>query len=41
MGDEVDFLPTDKQKRFLQDDSISLDVGSSQSIQSNKFSISC
>ena len=26
MGDEVDFLPADKQESFLQDDSITLGV---------------
>ena len=26
MGDEVDFLPADKHKRFLQDDIITLGV---------------
>ena len=26
MGDEVDFLPADKHKSFLQDDSINLGV---------------
>ena len=26
MGDEVDFLPADKHKSFLQDNSITLDV---------------
>ena len=26
MGEEVDFLPADKYKRFLQDDSITLGV---------------
>ena len=26
MGDEVEFLPVDKQKRFLQDGSITLGV---------------
>ena len=28
MGDEVDFLPEDKHKRFLQDDSITMGVNS-------------
>ena len=28
MGEEVDFLPADKHKGFLQDDSISLSVHS-------------
>ena len=28
MGDEVDFLPADKHKSFLQDDSITLGVHS-------------
>ena len=27
MGNEVDFLPADKPKNFLQDDSINLSVG--------------
>ena len=30
-GDEVDFLPADKHKSFLQDNSITLDVGSQAS----------
>ena len=42
MGNEVDFLPADKHKSFLQVDNITLDVQSqsSQSIQNNKFAIS-
>ena len=28
MGDEVDFLPADKHKSFLQDDSITLGLNS-------------
>ena len=28
MGDQVDFLPADKHKRFLQDDNITLGVHS-------------
>ena len=28
MGDKVDFLPADKHKKFLQDDSITLGVHS-------------
>ena len=31
MGDEVDFLPADKHKSFLQDNSITLDVRSQTS----------
>ena len=31
MGDEVDFLPADKHKCFLQDDSIALGVHSQSS----------
>ena len=27
-GDEIDFLPADKHKSFLEDNSITLDVGS-------------
>ena len=40
MGNEVDFLPADKQKSFLQIDSISLDVHSAnlaKGTQNNKL----
>ena len=42
MGDEVDFLPEDKCKRFLQGDSITLGVDSQAcpNTQNNKFAIS-
>ena len=36
IGDEVDFLPADKHKSFLQVDSITLGVHT----QSNKFTVS-
>ena len=34
MGDEVDFLPADKHKSFLQDDSINLGVRRKQQVHS-------
>ena len=42
MGDEVNFLPADKDKSFLQDDSITLDVHTQAcpSTQNNRFTIS-
>ena len=42
MGYEVDFLPADKHKNFLQDDSITLVciARHAQSTQNNKFAIS-
>ena len=36
MGDEVDFLPADKSKSFLQDDSITLGVRSQTSPKHQK-----
>ena len=36
MGDEVDFLPADKLKRFIQDDSIILGVRSQTGLKYHK-----
>ena len=39
MGDEVDFWPADKHKRFLQDDSITLSVRSQTYLKYRKKQI--
>ena len=40
MRDEVELLPADKHKGFLQDGSITLGVKKAQSTKNNQFTIS-
>ena len=40
MGDEVEFLPADKHKSFLQDDSITLGVHSQTGLKYQKQPVS-